>query len=298
MSRWALPGRRRGTDCSQLRIYNQIPSLPNGLTNISGMGAGAVCATCHNSRNGEHTDVVTDVTQSVYTPLADGGAAWTSTGVMVPGPLATFTTPHAAAQADMYFGFNAYFTARNNPSPHMAVTDSCAGCHYSAQTTGMVALKETANHSFIVDNSICSTCHAADVNGVALEAANKTSLDNLRNLWASKLRTILNNALAYNVAAADGGSVPLVVKAVAYDPATGHYSSNPAAGKTTRTANVTITGPVTSIAWANIGTVTGTPSTAASARRPALPLRLPRPCRASRSSMRAATRTLRRRSTP
>jgi len=266
-----------GTDCSQLRIYDQIASLPNGLTNISGMGAGAVCATCHNSRNGEHTDVLTDITQSVYTPLADGGAAWTSTGVMVPGPLATFTTPHTASQADMYFGFNAYFTARNNPSPHMAVTDSCAGCHYNAQTTGMVALKETANHSFIVDNSICSTCHAADVNGVALEAANKMSLDNLRNLWASKLLTILNNALAYDVAETDGGTVPLVVKALAYDPPTGHYSANPAPGKTTRTANITLSGPITSIAWANIGTVTGTPSYSGFGETPGLALTLATP---------------------
>ena len=49
-------GKLNGVDCSQLRIYDAIPALPNGLTNISGMGAGAICATCHNSRNGEHTD--------------------------------------------------------------------------------------------------------------------------------------------------------------------------------------------------------------------------------------------------
>ena len=47
------------TNPAQLRVYDALAALPNGLTGISGMGAGMICATCHNSRNGEHTDVAT-----------------------------------------------------------------------------------------------------------------------------------------------------------------------------------------------------------------------------------------------
>ena len=207
------------------------------------MGAGAICATCHNSRNGEHTDFNTQVTQSVNTgtPTAP---VWTTTGLMVQGPLATFTTPHTPSQTDMFFGFNTYFGPRTSPSPHLAVADSCAGCHAKVVTASEIALKETSSHSFVVDSTVCSNCHTANVDGVALQAANKMQLDSLRNLWASKLLTNLNLAInAKNV----------TVTARAYDPVTGYYTSS------TKAQYIPIT-EVTSITWANIGTVLGTPS--------------------------------------
>ncbi len=229
---------------NQLRIYDSVPALPNGLTNVSGMGNGMVCATCHNSRNGEHTDYTTQITQSVNTGTPSA-PVWTSTGVMVPGPLATFTTPHTPSQADVYFGFNAYFGARSEPSPHMAVGDSCAGCHYAAATATTTALKETSSHSFVVDNTICTSCHASGVDGVALEAANKAQLDSARNLWASKLLTNLNAAI---------NTAGVTVTARAWDPATGYYTSS------TKSAYIPIT-QVTAITWANItDSSSGSPS--------------------------------------
>ena len=97
----------------------------------------------------------------------------------------------------------------------MAVADSCAGCHYKVTTASEIALKETSNHSFVVDNTVCSNCHAANVDGVALEAANKMQLDTLRNLWASKLLTNLNAAI---------NTAGVTVTARAYDPVTGYYT--------------------------------------------------------------------------
>ena len=233
-------GQLNGVDCSQLRIYDAIPALPNGLQNISGMGAGAICATCHNSRNGEHTDFATQITEAVNTGTTT--PVWTSTGLMVNGPLATFTTPHTPSQADMFFGFNAYFGPRTMPSAHMAVQDTCAGCHYKAVTATQVAAKETTNHSFVVDSTVCANCHTANVDGVALQAANRMQLDNLRNLWASKLETNLNLAIAYAAA-----NAPLAVTVRAYNPATGLYSSS------TKSAYIPI-GPVTGVTWTSIGT--------------------------------------------
>jgi cytochrome c553 len=143
----------------------------------------------------EHTDFSTQIPQSVNTGTA-GAPVWASTGVMVPGPLATFSAPHTSAQADVFFGFNAYFGPRLAPSAHMAVANSCAGCHAETPTARQVAAGETSNHSFVADGTICARCHGSGVDGQALQAANRMQLDQLRNLWASKLLTNLNEPAA------------------------------------------------------------------------------------------------------
>ena len=101
---------------------------------------------------------------------------------MVPTPLTSFSGPHAASQTDAMFGFNAYFVNRLNPSPHLAVTDTCAGCHYKVTTASEATAKQTSNHSFLVDTTLCASCHSANVDGVALQAANQAQLDALRGL--------------------------------------------------------------------------------------------------------------------
>jgi hypothetical protein len=232
-------GQLNGVDCSQLRIYDAIPALPNGLTKVAGMGAGAICITCHNSRNGEHTDVLTQSANAsgVLSPVANQAAPLTGFG----------RGPHTASQGDVYFGFNAYFGLRLNPSPHMAVADTCAGCHYKSVTASEVAAKQTTSHSFIVDNTICANCHSATVDGVALQAANRGELDALRNLFASKMLTTINGALA-----APGATL----WAQAYDPASNTFSSTTSATGQAK-YNVTLTGangPITAITYAPIGT--------------------------------------------
>jgi predicted CXXCH cytochrome family protein len=215
------------TNPAQLRVYDAVAALPNGLTNVSGMGAGMICVTCHNSRDGEHTDTAT--------------MAPNASGVMVPTTLASFMSPHAASQADAMFGFNAYFVNRLSPSPHLAVADTCAGCHFVAPTAAETAAKQTSNHSFVVDKTICASCHSDNVDGQGLEAANKAELDQLRNLWASTLISPLAAALA----AAPGATI----LARAYDPTTGLYSS-----KSASTSNVTIGAVPIAAAYASLTT--------------------------------------------
>jgi hypothetical protein len=215
------------TNPSQLRVYDKVAALPNGLTNLAGMGTGMICATCHNSRNGEHTDFAT------ATPTTNG----TPTGVPV---MTSFAGPHAAAQTDALFGFNAYFVNRLNPSPHLAVANTCSGCHHSTPTAAEQALGQKSNHSFAVDNTICASCHSAGVDGVALQATYKLELDQLRSLLASK--TLGPIAAALN--AAPGAT--LVTRA--YDPLTGLFSS-----KSSSTLNVVITSVPTQIDYAPIG---------------------------------------------
>jgi len=133
------------THPSQLRLYDSIKLLPNGLAGISGVGAGAQCMACHNTRNGEHTDTVTPAT-------------------------ANFSAPHAPAQTDVLYGFNAYFVPRFTPGGHLAVTDTCATCHVTL-TAGVSDELVPSNHSFKPAPGLCAKCHAEPVNGKGLQAA-------------------------------------------------------------------------------------------------------------------------------
>ena len=194
------------TNPSQLRVYDSVASLPNGMNGVSGMGTGMICASCHNTRNGEHSDFV---------------AAPTS-----------YEAPHAAAQTDVVFGFNAYFVERYAPSVHLAVANTCAGCHYKAVTASEVAAQQTSSHSFVVDNTVCATCHAASIDGAALEAGYQAQLDALGVAIAGKVEDLIVAALL------PAGGAGYQVRA--WDPTSGDYSS-------TGASNVLLTAAPTSI---------------------------------------------------
>lgn len=187
------------TNPYQLRIYDTAPyGLPNGQGAISNAGTGIVCMTCHNSRNGEHSDFK-------FTP--------------------SFSASHKADQTDVMYGFNAFWMPRYTPSAHLAVTDSCAGCHVKIATGEQAASKQASNHSFRADESICTTCHASAVDGLALQAAYKNQLDGLGTLLGNKVMNLIKAELTAN----NGFTVR------AWDPVTDYYS-----GAASTTANVTI----------------------------------------------------------
>jgi hypothetical protein len=179
------------TNPGQLRIYDSVSGLPNGMVAITGAGAGMICAACHNTRNGEHSDFV--------------------------AAPASYSAPHVAAQADVVYGFNAYYVNRLNPSPHLAVTDTCAGCHYKAVTASNVEAKQTSNHSFKVDNTVCANCHSANIDGEALQAVYHTQLDNLGKAIGGKVKNLLAQALLPQ----NGGAFTVR----GWDPITDYYSS-------------------------------------------------------------------------
>lgn len=144
------------TNPAQLRIYDTAPAgLPNGMGKITNAGTGLICMTCHNTRNGEHSDFVAK-------------------------PSATsFSASHVPAQTDVLYGFNAYWVPRYNPSAHLAVGDTCVGCHVKTPTATEAAAGQTGNHAFKTDTTICASCHAAGVNGEALQASYQAQLDAL-----------------------------------------------------------------------------------------------------------------------
>lgn len=196
------------TNKYQLRVYDKITALPNGMMNLSGLGTGAICVSCHNARGAYHSDF--------------GDKTGDANGNLTPIPqLFSFGGPHESAQADVVFGFNTYFMPTYTPSAHLAVGDSCAGCHVKIATDAEAAAKQTSNHEFKVDNGICKACHAPGVDGDALQAANKMQVEGLKALIAQKHLKSLQLAMGYVPATGT-----MSVKARAYDLVSDSYATS------------------------------------------------------------------------
>jgi hypothetical protein len=220
----------------QLRIYDTVPTtLMNGLA-VSGVGAGATCMVCHNSRPS-------------YAEVDDFSIA--KNGLKASSSI---VTPHNGTQTDVLYGANAYFMPKATPSPHLSVADTCAGCHL-IPTAAQKAAGVTTNHSFITDLTICSTCHAATFDGAAVQAQTSAQLAQLDQAIFGAIGTLLGAAPTYNttvrdpvtfdylcITAADGGApnvyIPLTTTPDSYAPFAG--TSGP---------------PVHTTPWRNLGSV-------------------------------------------
>ncbi len=113
-------------DDFELRIRDNTPMLPAGFEAWA-VGKGALCMTCHNTRNGR--------------------IQWDTTD---PG---RYTAPHVSAQADVILGKNSFFLndTVNGASPHAIFTsDSCVTCHLTLGKNG---------HTFQASETVCANCH-------------------------------------------------------------------------------------------------------------------------------------------
>jgi len=157
-----------------LRVEGETPMLPSGFK-VSGAGAGALCFVCHNSRNGVHNDAQNGL---FFTSDLPGTAASASIGA-----------PHEACQGDVVAGKNAFFIGNYSPSAHLAVADSCVGCHMKTFPAGLTGTN--TNHTWRIDNTSCGKCHGsatAPVDGEALQAefdSAKSTLENAINTSAT-----------------------------------------------------------------------------------------------------------------
>ena len=137
-----------------VRVTKSTATLPSGFRAI-GVGAGAQCMTCHNSRN--------------------GAVAWN-----LEDPK-RFSAPHTASQADVIMGKNAFFVppAEASISPHASfVGDSCVTCH-------MRFSKES--HTFKAAENVCARCHGADVTAKRVEDGIETALHEVEKAIAGKV---------------------------------------------------------------------------------------------------------------
>jgi len=129
-----------------LRVRGSTAMLPAGFQ-ARGVGAGALCMTCHNTRNGA-------ITWNAADPRR-------------------YTAPHIAAQADVIMGKNVYFVnfGDNYVSPHAAFTgNSCVACHVSLNP-------ET--HTFKAQKTVCASCHGSGIKAAFVQEGTEQMIEEL-----------------------------------------------------------------------------------------------------------------------
>lgn len=150
-----------GTNAT-VRISGNTPPLIAGFT-AYGVGRGAICMTCHNSRNGLHND---DVWDDYY------------------GTSEASRAPHHSAQADMIMGENAYLVQTGVRGNHSFVNDACVACHM-VQTPPPDDLsynQSGTNHTFYAGIDVCAQCHGPAVDGVYVQGQVQDTLDILQGM--------------------------------------------------------------------------------------------------------------------
>lgn len=208
---------------NQLRVYDATPLLPAGFS-VTGYGKGALCVTCHNTRNGAKQG------SSTATYLHEDRQP-TSDGLLDYAPgTPSYSAPHTASQGDVIAGHNAYFMgygALPMPSRHTVVGDVCVGCHMALNPVTHLSHGSVAPNAHVMTiNSadkatVCANCHSSSVTGDALVAGVEAQLANINAQMGKNLISKLTNT---------------VVTVIAYDPVTDLYS-----GATGTTAQVPIT---------------------------------------------------------
>ncbi|MBJ6726927.1 carboxypeptidase-like regulatory domain-containing protein [Geomesophilobacter sediminis] len=124
--------------------------LPSGFA-ANGVGKGALCIACHNSRQGYSS-----------------GPYLHEDGDFKFGTLASYGAPHEACQGDVLMGRNAYWmgTTRYNSaqtrSKHSYIADTCVTCHMELTTLNL-SLSEAGQtrHDFKATTDVCNKCHTA-----------------------------------------------------------------------------------------------------------------------------------------
>ena len=151
-----------------VRVMDNTPKLPGGFI-ATGVGRGAICIICHNSRNGGSGN------DSFL--HQDGDPVFgTLTG--------NYNGPHEACQGDVLMGKNAYFVGNGDlRSPHSIVIDTCANCHMEKTNPPELLSYNLSgtNHSFRASLDICGSCHGVNTSlGPMLQATVKSTLEVLQ----------------------------------------------------------------------------------------------------------------------
>ena len=176
------------TNPNQLRVFDKTPLLPAGFS-VSGLGKGAICTTCHNSRNAAQSGSTTK------TFLHEDGESYNS------GNPTGFSAPHQACQTDVFMGRNAYFMGTSLPqvSKHANVEDSCVGCHLALnpQTHLSHGAAAVSGHVMYIRDqdkaTLCANCHGSTT-GEGLVAGIENQIAALAAKMVSSLQNKLGTA--------------------------------------------------------------------------------------------------------
>lgn len=167
-------------DEAKVRMDGNVPMLQAGYGAL-GVGSGAICIACHNSRVGLHNDNQIIDAFVVKTAMND-------------------RSQHVS-QADVMLGQNAFFVSVGQRAPHSLLKDTCVNCHMkrAAASAGVPA---AASHTLKAAIEICADCHGV-TDGEAFQTAIQAEMDNLQN----QLRMAIEAEVAAQLAA--GNSITL-----------------------------------------------------------------------------------------
>ncbi len=128
---------------ANVRVMDATAMLPSGWK-AENVGKGALCMTCHNTRNAVHGDDIA---------------------------ITSYSAPHTAAQGDVLMGENAFFVEAGARSPHASLIDTCVTCHMEATPPPAEFSYQGAgtNHSFEASITVCAVCHSELFNGAAFQ---------------------------------------------------------------------------------------------------------------------------------
>ena len=159
--------------------------LPSGFQ-AKEVGKGAICITCHNTRNAVHN---------------------------IDAPPTSYSAPHQAAQADVLLGENAYFVGVPQRSPHSYVKDTCVTCHMEATPPPAEFSYNLAgtNHEFTASAEICKDCHSDTLNAEAMMVGTEGKIEKL----GKQMATYLLSKMPAKVTVKD--YTPHDLKGVSYD---------------------------------------------------------------------------------
>jgi hypothetical protein len=160
-----------GTNAT-MRITGNTPQLDAGFT-AYGVGKGAICMTCHNSRRGLRNDT-------------------------------TFTTsdasraPHVPTQADVLMGQNAYLVDVGIRGRHSLINNTCVTCHMDLTPPPALLSNNYAgtNHTFFASKEICSNCHGDAFNAEGVQGAFEASMEALQGMIEESILQLMEEQIA------------------------------------------------------------------------------------------------------
>ncbi|MDY7107338.1 MAG: carboxypeptidase regulatory-like domain-containing protein [Planctomycetota bacterium] len=150
-----------------MRLTGHTPPLMAGYT-AYGVGKGAICMTCHNSRRGLRNDGTFD---EFY------------------GTSEAARAPHGPTQTDIIMGENAYLVDVGYRGNHSFLTDTCVKCHLE-RTPPPEELSYNlggTNHTFAASTEICADCHGEGYDAESIQEGVHETLDILQGVIETAL---------------------------------------------------------------------------------------------------------------
>ena len=166
-----------------VRLTGTTPELKAGFV-ASGVGRGALCMVCHNSRRGAYN---VSGNENNYGGTVDS-----------PKTEMDDRSTHGGPQADILMGQNGFFSQPGDRGAHSRyIEDTCTTCHMVTTDPPAELSNNLAgtNHTFTASKEICSQCHIT-LTADTVQSTVHASLTQLSGLILSALKADIETIAA------------------------------------------------------------------------------------------------------